>query len=234
MEGEDDPLSDACSPRIVVIGKRRYRTNAVAVAGAAVYSDEPDSGELLEGVEAVERGFRAKINVPAALYGKLIGRGGENKKRLQQDTQVFVYACHFRTRLHWQCSATLLTSIPGSAPPPPGNHHNATKGTPGQSCHQRKDSRRRRLVPNQDRVDGGCCSPVHADDSLHLVRVARVEPVPSPVAKAASHRKQMISVRRRFSRHLAWGRACTMGKPHSQPVGTVPPPSRRFKHSLSL
>lgn len=94
MEGEDDPLSDACSPRIVVIGKRRYRTNAVA--GAAVYSDdatdcEPDDGELLEGVEAVERGFRAKIHVPAALYGKLIGRGGENKKRLQQETQVCVH-----------------------------------------------------------------------------------------------------------------------------------------------
>ena len=128
MEGEDDPLSDACSPRIVVIGKRRYRTNAVAVAGAAVYSDEPDSGELLEGVEAVERGFRAKINVPAALYGKLIGRGGENKKRLQQDTQVFVYArmpFSNKTALAVQCN--------------PSHVHPRFRSTPTRQpsqCHQ--------------------------------------------------------------------------------------------------
>ena len=30
MEGEDDPLSDACSPRIVVVGKRRLEVENAA------------------------------------------------------------------------------------------------------------------------------------------------------------------------------------------------------------
>jgi hypothetical protein len=45
------------------------------------------AGTLQAGVEATERGFRCRIAVPAAFYGKLIGKGGEAKKRLEQQVR---------------------------------------------------------------------------------------------------------------------------------------------------
>lgn len=84
----DEIIQAVCSPRIIKIGKRQYRTYATAPGGGgggtapgAGHSYDPAEAEvredeggedwasgLMEGVEAVEQGFRARIQVPSSLY----------------------------------------------------------------------------------------------------------------------------------------------------------------------
>ena len=83
----DEIIQAVCSPRIIKIGKRQYRTYATAPGGggggtaSGAHSYDPAEAEvredeggedwasgLMEGVEAVEQGFRARIQVPSSLY----------------------------------------------------------------------------------------------------------------------------------------------------------------------
>lgn len=94
------------TPKVIGIGPRRYRTRFQAGHGGnatatttQVPIDDPvqselawaDDGTLAEGIEQRSDGrFGATVTVPSAFMGKLIGKKGEGKRRIEKETKTVV------------------------------------------------------------------------------------------------------------------------------------------------
>jgi len=91
---DPNPDLEVLLPSICVVGGRRYRNNNVPGAGQEMrFNDSNGESEIVDfelqdGVTETETGFRCQVAVPALFYGKLIGKGGESRKRLEQSTST--------------------------------------------------------------------------------------------------------------------------------------------------
>ena len=52
--------------------------------------DGDDMCDALDLVEKTDKGYKLSLDVPNALFGSIIGRGGEIKKRIERETNTII------------------------------------------------------------------------------------------------------------------------------------------------
>ncbi|EGD73638.1 hypothetical protein PTSG_05347 [Salpingoeca rosetta] len=94
---DDDATAHVKRPRILMIGRYMYRTNLPPLdERVAPYMEDDHLGMDAEedvAVETLESGvLRCEIDVPRALHGLVIGRGGAKISGIEKDTQTRIKA----------------------------------------------------------------------------------------------------------------------------------------------
>eukprot|EP00040_Diaphanoeca_grandis_P031984 m.192634 g.192634 ORF g.192634 m.192634 type:complete len:359 (-) comp32475_c4_seq2:558-1634(-) len=99
---ENDHNQTVIAPTVIRIGNRQYRSNRPnpksnvseptenQMSRISALDNDWEDGDIA-GIEQMEDGrFTATVAVPSAFTGKLIGKKGEGKARLQQETQTTI------------------------------------------------------------------------------------------------------------------------------------------------